>query len=120
GHGAVVRALTLVANERSIPVVQADAGVRSHDPRDPLDRSRRAADHACSLWLAATAQQALNLKREGFPDVDVITTGSLLAAALSAVAAPAMGARDGGPRAVLLCLGNASGSDRVSSEGSNL
>src|SRR5262249_33989573 len=99
GHGLVARTVALAGNELGIPVVQTDAGVRSHHGADPHERGRGAAAHACSLWFAATAQQAVNLLREGFAGADVVTVGSLLAATL-----PPAERRRG--RAVLLCTSN--------------
>ena len=83
GHSLPARAAALAANEHAIPVVQADAGVRSLDPTDPHDRLRRAADHACSFFFAATSQQIVNLVREGFATSDIATCGSLLASMLA-------------------------------------
>jgi dTDP-4-amino-4,6-dideoxygalactose transaminase len=82
GHGVAARAAALAANEHGIPVAHADAGVRSLDPADPLDRLRRTADHACSFFFAATSQQVVNLVREGFATTHIATCGSLLASTL--------------------------------------
>src|SRR5262249_57880868 len=97
GRPGASRAACLAAAEAAGPVVQADAGVRSHDTADAAERARRAADHGASFWIAATAQQTVNLVREGIALADVCTAGSLLAAALP------RGDHRNGPRTVLVC-----------------
>lgn len=85
GHGITARAAALAASELGLPAVQTDAGVRSFAEHDAFDRMRRAADHACTLWFAASSQQAVNLQREGFAASSVFTIGSLLAASLPTI-----------------------------------
>jgi len=97
GRGPVARAVALCANGLGIAVVHVDAGARSHSPADATEAAARAVDHLASRWLCTTAQQALNVRREGLPHDHVHVLGSALLPTLGAPAA-------GGDGRILLWL----------------
>ncbi len=74
----------LAAFYRQIPVVHVEAGLRTDDPFSPYPEeiNRRLTTQLSTLHLAATAQAARNLVRDGTKPQDIAVTGNTVIDAL--------------------------------------
>ncbi|MFN8827773.1 MAG: DegT/DnrJ/EryC1/StrS family aminotransferase [Planctomycetota bacterium] len=93
GRSAFALAVAAAGRQRGLRVVHLDGGVRTSGGRG--DGERRAADAAATEWLVDGETDRRELRRDGHAHHAIRVVGSLIAAALAAVAPPA-GAGDGG------------------------
>lgn len=77
----------IAAFYRGIPVVHAEAGLRSYDIWSPFpeEANRKLTSQIASLHLAPTSLSKNNLVRETFADRDIVITGNTVIDALLAV-----------------------------------
>lgn len=66
----------LAANARSIPLIQVEAGLRSHDRAVPEEHNRVMVDHLADILCAATEGNRDNLLREGVQPGRITLTGN--------------------------------------------
>lgn len=77
----------IAAFYRGIPVVHAEAGLRSYDITSPFpeEANRKLTSQIASLHLAPTSLSKSNLIRETFDDKDIVITGNTVIDALLTV-----------------------------------
>ena len=77
----------IAAFYRGIPVVHAEAGLRSYDIWSPFpeEANRKLTSQIASLHLAPTSLSKTNLMRETFPERDIVITGNTVIDALFTV-----------------------------------
>lgn len=84
GDTTSVLAGSLVAFYNNIPVGHVEAGLRTHDMRNPFpeEMNRVVTGHLTRWHFAPTASSAQNLRNERYPDGAVFTTGNTVIDAL--------------------------------------
>lgn len=84
GDTTTVFATSVAAFHLSIPVAHVEAGLRSHDLRNPFpeEMNRRLTSVVTALHLAPTPLAARELQREGVPPERVVVTGNTVVDAL--------------------------------------
>ncbi|MFP3553121.1 UDP-N-acetylglucosamine 2-epimerase (non-hydrolyzing) [Paraburkholderia sp. SIMBA_049] len=84
GDTTSVLAGSLVAFYNNIPVGHVEAGLRTHDMRNPFpeEMNRVVTGHLTRWHFAPTARSAQNLRDERYPDETVFTTGNTVIDAL--------------------------------------
>ncbi len=89
GDTTTVMAAALAAQHRQIRVGHVEAGLRTHDRRNPFpeEMNRVVTDHVSDLCFAPTEATRQNLLREGIDEARIIVTGNTVLDALLAVAA---------------------------------
>ncbi|WP_010523533.1 non-hydrolyzing UDP-N-acetylglucosamine 2-epimerase [Nesterenkonia sp. F] len=89
GDTTTTTAGALAAFYRGIPVIHAEAGLRSFDLTSPFpeEANRRMTSQIAALHLAPTAQSRANLEREAITGEDIVVTGNTVIDALLEVAA---------------------------------
>jgi UDP-N-acetylglucosamine 2-epimerase (non-hydrolysing) len=83
GDTNTTMAAALAANARSFPMVQVEAGLRSHDRRMPEEHNRVVTDHLSDLCLAPTEVSADNLEAEGISSDRIVITGNTVVDAVN-------------------------------------
>lgn len=88
GDTTTTTAAALAAFYTGVPVIHAEAGLRSFDLFSPFpeEANRRMTTQITSLHLAPTAQSKRNLLREAVPEADIAVTGNTVIDALLTVA----------------------------------
>lgn len=78
GDTTTAMAATLAAFYARIPVGHVEAGLRSHDVKQPFPEefNRIAIDAVAELLFAPTERSAANLRRESARDCDILVTGN--------------------------------------------
>ncbi|MBI3551217.1 MAG: UDP-N-acetylglucosamine 2-epimerase (non-hydrolyzing) [Elusimicrobia bacterium] len=68
----------LAAKDAGVCVAHVEAGLRTHDPRQPFpeERNRVRIDRISRLWFAPTIGAARNLRREGLGPDGIFVTGN--------------------------------------------
>lgn len=81
-------AVALAAFFEGIPVAHVEAGLRSHNLREPFpeEGNRRLTDVLCDLELPPTALAKANLLREGKSEAQIVVTGNTAVDAVQLVA----------------------------------
>ncbi|WP_425574584.1 non-hydrolyzing UDP-N-acetylglucosamine 2-epimerase [Nesterenkonia halobia] len=89
GDTTTTTAGALAAFYRGIPVIHAEAGLRSFDLASPFpeEANRRMTSQIAALHLAPTSQSRTNLEREAIASEDIVVTGNTVIDALLEVAA---------------------------------
>jgi len=89
GDTTTVMMSALAAQHRQVRVGHVEAGLRTHDRRNPFpeEMNRVVADHVSDLCFAPTEGARQNLLREGIADSKIVVTGNTVIDALLAVAA---------------------------------
>jgi UDP-N-acetylglucosamine 2-epimerase (non-hydrolysing) len=89
GDTTTVMMSALAAQHRQVRVGHVEAGLRTHDRRNPFpeEMNRVVADHVSDLCFAPTEGARQNLVREGIADSKIVVTGNTVIDALLAVAA---------------------------------
>jgi UDP-N-acetylglucosamine 2-epimerase (non-hydrolysing) len=89
GDTTTVMMSALAAQQRQVRVGHVEAGLRTHDRRNPFpeEMNRVVADHVSDLCFAPTEGARQNLLREGIADSKIVVTGNTVIDALLAVAA---------------------------------
>ncbi|MCY6855984.1 UDP-N-acetylglucosamine 2-epimerase, partial [Escherichia coli] len=74
----------IAAFYRGIPVIHAEAGLRSFDLFSPFpeEANRKMTSQITSLHLAPTSTSKENLLREALPEEDIVVTGNTVIDAL--------------------------------------
>ncbi|QRQ79979.1 non-hydrolyzing UDP-N-acetylglucosamine 2-epimerase [Glutamicibacter protophormiae] len=87
GDTTTSTAAAIAAFYRSIPVVHAEAGLRSHDLYSPFpeEANRKLTSQLAALHLAPTRVSRNNLVRENLPAEDIVVTGNTVIDALLSV-----------------------------------
>jgi UDP-GlcNAc3NAcA epimerase len=67
----------LAAAKLGLPIIKAEAGMRSYDRTMPEEINRIVADHVCDVLLCSTPNAAANLEREGI-DRPIEVVGDVL------------------------------------------
>ena len=88
GDTTTTTAGALAAFYRGIPVIHAEAGLRSFNLLSPFpeEANRKMTSQITSLHLAPTGQSKGNLLRESLPEADIVVTGNTVIDALLDVA----------------------------------
>jgi len=88
GDTTTVMATALAAQHRQIRVGHVEAGLRTHDRRNPFpeEMNRVVTDHISDLCFAPTETTRQNLLREGIDETRIVVTGNTVLDALRAVA----------------------------------
>src|SRR5512142_148801 len=88
GDTTTAMATAIAAHHLQIRVAHVEAGLRTHDKRNPFpeEMNRIVVDAISDLRLAPTQQARLNLLREGIPDASIRVTGNTVIDALLDVA----------------------------------
>src|SRR5512142_3310033 len=88
GDTTTAMATAIVAHHLQIGVAHVEAGLRTHDKRNPFpeEMNRIVVDAISDLHLAPTDKARLNLLREGIPDASIRVTGNTVIDALLDVA----------------------------------
>jgi UDP-N-acetylglucosamine 2-epimerase (non-hydrolysing) len=104
GDTTTVMAAAICAHHNRARVGHVEAGLRSHDRRNPFpeEMNRVLADHVSDLHFAPTVQARHNLLREGIDAAQVWVTGNPVIDALLWVAKQPWEARPGGPELAAL------------------
>lgn len=78
GDTASCLGASLAAALSDVPLAHVEAGLRSHDRRNPFpeETTRRAIAQLANLHLAPTQRARGNLEREGVPGLDIVVTGN--------------------------------------------
>ncbi|GAB3178963.1 UDP-N-acetylglucosamine 2-epimerase (non-hydrolyzing) [Nesterenkonia halophila] len=89
GDTTTTTAGALAAFYRGIPVIHAEAGLRSFDLTSPFpeEANRRMTSQIAALHLAPTSQSRTNLEREAIASESIVVTGNTVIDALLEVAA---------------------------------
>ncbi|WP_343317653.1 UDP-N-acetylglucosamine 2-epimerase (non-hydrolyzing) [Arthrobacter sp. TMP15] len=76
----------IAAFYRGIPVIHAEAGLRSHNLHSPFpeEANRKITTQVASLHLAPTSTSKANLQAEGVNEADIVVTGNTVIDALLA------------------------------------
>ncbi|MDJ0313881.1 UDP-N-acetylglucosamine 2-epimerase (non-hydrolyzing) [Arthrobacter sp. H35-D1] len=84
GDTTTSTAAAIAAFYRGIPVVHAEAGLRSHNLFSPFpeEANRKITTQVASLHLAPTSTSKANLLAEGVKDADIVVTGNTVIDAL--------------------------------------
>lgn len=84
GDTTTSTAAAIAAFYRGIPVVHAEAGLRSHDLFSPFpeEANRKMTTQVASLHLAPTSTSKANLLAEGVKEADIVVTGNTVIDAL--------------------------------------
>lgn len=84
GDTSTSTAAAIAAFYRGIPVVHAEAGLRSHNlfPPFPEEANRKLTTQVASLHLAPTSTSKANLLAEGIKEADIVVTGNTVIDAL--------------------------------------
>lgn len=84
GDTTTVMASSLAAFHRRVKVAHVEAGLRTHDPRNPFpeEMNRRVTDLVAEVHFAPTAYSAEALRREGAPAARIHVTGNTIVDAL--------------------------------------
>jgi UDP-N-acetylglucosamine 2-epimerase (non-hydrolysing) len=84
GDTTTVLATALAAFHRNIPVAHVEAGLRSHDLRNPFpeEMNRRLTSVLTSIHLAPTPVARQELERENIPAIRIVVTGNTVVDAL--------------------------------------
>ena len=88
GDTTTTTAGAMAAFYSGIPVIHAEAGLRSFDLFSPFpeEANRKMTSQITSLHLAPTSQSKANLLRESLPEQDIVVTGNTVIDALLEVA----------------------------------
>ncbi len=88
GDTTTTTAGAMAAFYSGIPVIHAEAGLRSFDLFSPFpeEANRKMTSQITSLHLAPTSQSRANLLRESLPEQDIVVTGNTVIDALLEVA----------------------------------
>ena len=88
GDTTTTTAGAMAAFYSGIPVIHAEAGLRSFDLFSPFpeEANRKMTSQISSLHLAPTSQSKANLLRESLPEEDIVVTGNTVIDALLEVA----------------------------------
>ncbi|WP_188684178.1 non-hydrolyzing UDP-N-acetylglucosamine 2-epimerase [Nesterenkonia cremea] len=88
GDTTTTTAGAMAAFYSGIPVIHAEAGLRSFDLFSPFpeEANRKMTSQITSLHLAPTSQSKANLLRESLPEDDIVVTGNTVIDALLEVA----------------------------------
>lgn len=88
GDTTTVMAAALAAQHRQVRVGHVEAGLRTHDRRNPFpeEMNRVVTDHVSDLCFAPTETTRQNLLREGIDEARIVVTGNTVLDALLAVA----------------------------------
>lgn len=103
GDTTTVMAAALVAQHRQVRVGHVEAGLRTHDRRNPFpeEMNRVVTDHVSDLCFAPTETTRQNLLREGIDETLIVVTGNTVLDALLAVADQPWTPNDSDPLAAL-------------------
>lgn len=88
GDTTTAMATAIAAHHLQIRVAHVEAGLRTHDKRNPFpeEMNRVVVDAISDLHLAPTSNARLNLLREGIPDNSIRVTGNTVIDALLEIA----------------------------------
>jgi UDP-N-acetylglucosamine 2-epimerase (non-hydrolysing) len=88
GDTTTAMATAIAAHHLQIRVAHVEAGLRTHDKRNPFpeEMNRVVVDAVSDLHLAPTSNARLNLLREGIPDDSIHVTGNTVIDALLEIA----------------------------------
>lgn len=91
GDTTTVMAASLAAFHRRVRVAHVEAGLRTHDLRNPFpeEMNRRVTDLVAQAHFAPTPRSAEALRREGIPPSRIHVTGNTIVDALGWIAAQA-------------------------------
>ena len=87
GDTATAFAASMVAFMEGIPLAHVEAGLRSHNKKEPFPEEgyRRLIDVLANFHFAPTGMSAQNLRREGVPKENIYITGNTIVDALNTI-----------------------------------